>query len=224
MKASTHSPRNYVEFRPDLKAGAGYFIQAERLHPTQFAIGWREVVAKKAVIDGKSKEGLIAYFKEKNVPVVIGPGGVPYMTDGHHTTRALIESKQAAKIVYGYILADWSGMEEAAFWTAMQEKNYAFLYDENGRGPMSPAALPVTLKQMRSDPYRGLAWAVMAAGGFKERKDVFYQEFFWAEYFRDKIRWDDGDDTAFAGAVRDALVLTRRPGASALPGYKGPEK
>jgi hypothetical protein len=49
---------------------------------------------------------------------------------------------------------------------------------------------------------------------------VLFQEFRWAEYFRDKVRWDDADDGAFAKAVTAACILARDPAAAALPGYR----
>lgn len=210
----------YEPFRPDLPAGAAYAVDARQLHPTQMALGWREVAFKQKMFDAKTAAEVTAYLKDKDVPVVIGPGGVPYMTDGHHTLRALIESKVPDKTAYGHILANWSGLDSAVFWPRMQAKNYTYLKDAEGRGPQPPSALPASLLAMQLDAYRGLAWGVMKAGGFDEKKGVFFQEFLWADYFRGKIRWDDRDDAAFAQAVKDAGVIAQAPAAAPLPGYK----
>ncbi len=210
----------YVPFRADLPAGAAYMLDARQLHPTQFALGWREVVAKKKLIEGKTPAELVAYLKDKDVPVIIGPGGVPYMTDGHHTLRSLIESSAPDKTAYGHILANWSALAPEEFWARMVANNYAYLKDAAGRGPQPPSALPADLRGMQSDPWRGLAWGVMKAGGFDEKKKVFFQEFRWADYFRDKVSWDEADDVAFARAVREACVLAGRPDCADLPGYR----
>jgi len=210
----THAP-----FRPDLPAGAAYALDARRLHPTQFAHGWREVVHKQAKMDAMTPEKLKAYLIDKDVPVVIGPGGVPYLTDGHHTLRSLIESAAADKTAYGHILANWSDLPPDEFWRRMQANNYTYLKDAAGR-PQPPAALPDSLLTMQRDPWRGLAWGVMEAHGFHERKDVFFQEFRWADYFRDKIKWDDADDDAFSDAVKIAAGLAQSPAAASLPGYR----
>jgi len=212
--AETHPP-----FRPDLPAGAAYALDARKLHPTQFSHGWREVVYKAAKIDAMSPAEVTAYLKKKDVPVVIGPGGVPYMTDGHHTLRSLIESKAPDKTAYGHILANWSDLDAATFWTRMEANNYAYLKDATGRS-LPPDALPWSLMVMQRDAWRGLAWAVMEANGFKEMKGVFFQEFRWADYFRDKVRWDDGDDEAFEEAVKTACILAQAPAAAQLPGYR----
>jgi 3-phytase len=207
----------YTAFRPGLAAGAAYQIDARALHPTQFALGWREVVFKRDKIDLKTPPALVAYLKDKNVPVVIGPGGVPYMTDGHHTIRALLESKSPDKTVYGHILANWSALPAGEFWTRMEASNYAYLRDASGQ-PRPASQLPASLLEMQRDPYRGLAWAVMDAGGFAERKDVFFQEFRWAEFFRDKVSWDDADEESFDHALNVARALARTPAAQSLPG------
>jgi 3-phytase len=124
------------------------------------------------------------------------------------------------KTAYGHILVNWSGLAPSVFWEQMQAKNYTYLKDAEGRGPQSPATLPETLLGMQSDPWRGLAWGVMKAGGFEEKKGVFFQEFRWADYFRAKVRWDDSDDEAFAEAVKAACVLAQSPAAAQLPGYR----
>ncbi|HLP25853.1 MAG TPA: ParB/Srx family N-terminal domain-containing protein [Acidobacteriota bacterium] len=110
-------------FRADMAAGDAYAIDARRLHPTQFALGWREVVAKRKKIDAKDVVALDAYLRDKDVPVVIGPGGVPFMTDGHHTIRALLESKHADKTVYGHVFANWSALAPDEFWARMRASN-----------------------------------------------------------------------------------------------------
>lgn len=216
------SAADYAAFSPDLPAGSRYAIDARKLHPTQFSLGLREVVAKTGVINRKTSDQLAAYLKEKDVPVVVGPGGTPYMTDGHHTIRALLESQHAQKTVYGHILANWAHLPPAEFWAAMQARNFTYLQDRQGRGPLAPETLPASLLEMQSDIYRGLAWAVMNAGGFAERKDVFFQEFFWADFFRVRVSWNDADDADFARAVSAAAALARTAEAAALPGYLPP--
>lgn len=212
----------YVPFRADLPAGAAYRLDATKLHPTQFSVGLREVVYKKAAIDKMAPADLAAYLQDKDVPVVIGPGGVPYMIDGHHTISALLYSAQPDKTVYGHILANWADQSPEAFWARMQAQHYTYLKDASG-ALASPDKLPASLRGMQHDVYRGLAWAVMKAGGFDEIKPpkIFFQEFHWADFFRSRLRWNDGDDRDFARALAEAVVLAKSPEAKDLPGYKG---
>ena len=214
-----HAAETYAPFRPDLPAGAAYALDAAQLHPTQLCLGWREVVYKKELIEAKTPAALDAYLKDKDVPVVIGPGGVPYLTDGHHTMRAFLESKVADKTAYGHILANWSTLAPAVFWEKMAANNYSYLKDARGE-PQPPSALPASLRGLQLDPYRGLVWAVMKAGGFHEEKKTYFQEFRWADYFRTRVQWDDADDEAFSDAVKAAMVLAQAPAAATLPGYR----
>jgi 3-phytase len=209
----------YVAFRADLPAGAAYTLGARALHPTQFALGWREVVAKRDQLNAMTPEALTAYLQAKDVPVVIGPGGVPFLSDGHHTLRALLESTAADAPVYGHILANWSTLTPAEFWSRMEASNYAYLRDADGQ-PRPAADLPTDLLKMQRDPYRGLAWAVMEAGGFAERRGVFFQEFRWAEFFRSRVNWDEASDEDFDRALNEARALARTPAAQALPGAR----
>ncbi len=212
-------PSAHVEFRPDLPAGTACRLDAERLHPTQFALGWREVAHKQRRFGALPAEAVRAQLIEKDVPVVIGPGGVPYLLDGHHTLRALLESTAAEKTAYGRIRANWSDLAPDEFWARMRANGYVNLTAPDGGGPLPPAQLPASLRAMARDPYRGLAWAVMHRTGFAERKDVLYLEFLWADFFRRHLAWDDNDDDAFDDAATAAMVLARSPAAAHLPGY-----
>ncbi len=211
---------DYAPLSADMAAGTRYLVSAEVLHPTQFSLGFREVRHKQAKFDRMTPTKAVVELKEKNVPVVIGPGGVFYMTDGHHTIRALLESQQAAKHVYGTVIANWRDLPVDEFWRRMVASNYANLQDAAGH--QRPAVeLPATLRAMASDVYRGLAWAVMKRDGFAERKDVYFQEFRWADFFRPRVRWDDANDAEFARAVEEAVRLAQSPEAAGLPGYVG---
>ncbi|MBX3737092.1 MAG: phytase [Candidatus Didemnitutus sp.] len=209
----------YVPFRADLTAGAACTIDARALHPTQAALGWREVLFKRAKLDAKDAAALAAYLQDKDVPIVIGPGGVPFMADGHHTIRALLESQHADKTVYAHVFANWSALAPAAFWARMQASNYTYLKDAAGR-PVAPDKLPATLLEMQRDPWRGLAWALMDAGAFTELKGVFFQEFLWADFLRERVQWNDADEVDFQRALAEARRLAATPAAAALPGWK----
>lgn len=216
--AADSSSETYAPFRADLPAGAAYRIDARRLHPTQFCVGLREVAAKAETADDKKPAKLAAYLKKKDVPVVIGPGGVPYMTDGHHTLNGLLRSAHADKTAYGHILANWSDLAPGVFWARMVERRYVYLKDAEGR-PRTTDELPAGLLAMTDDPWRSLAWSVQKADGYAETPGVYFQEFLWTDFFRSRIKWDDRDDDAYARAVEQACELARTPAAKDLPGY-----
>lgn len=219
LVAALRAADTYVPFRADLPAGTACTIDARQLHPTQFALGWREVLFKRAKIDVKAPASLVTYLKEKDVPIIVGPGGVPFMADGHHTIRALLESHHTDKTVFGHIFANWSALTPAEFWARMQASRYAYLKDADGRAT-APEQLPASLLEMQRDPWRGLAWAMMDAGAFTELKGVFFQEFLWADFLRPRVKWNDADEADFARALAEAKQLAATPAAAALPGYK----
>ena len=170
------------------------------------------------ILNGMSQEQVAANVRTNPPQVIIGPGGVAYLTDAHHTMRAILDSKHADKRVCGVIVQNWSDLSEDAFWARMQATHNVYLRDGQDQR-ITPAQLPASLRDSQSDPYRGLTWMVGSRGGFTARSDVFFQEFYWGEYFRKHIRWNDADDAEFEDAVQRALKLAHEPDASKLPGY-----
>lgn len=207
-----------LPYAPDMRAGDHFMIDAERLHPTQPSLSFREVDWRTGILNGMSQEQVAANVRTNPPQVIIGPGGVAYLTDAHHTMRGILDSKHADKRVCGVIVQNWSDLSEDAFWARMQATHNVYLRDAQDH-LITPAQLPASLRDSRSDPYRGLTWMVGYRGGFTARSDVFFQEFYWGEYFRKHIQWNDADDAEFEDAVQRALKLAHEPEASELPGY-----
>ena len=207
-----------LPYAPDMRAGDHFMIDAERLHPTQPSLSFREVDWRTGILNGMSQEQVAANVRTNPPQVIIGPGGVAYLTDAHHTMRGILDSKHADKRVCGVIVQNWSDLSEDAFWARMQATHNVYLRDGQDQR-ITPAQLPASLRDSQSDPYRGLTWMVGYRGGFTARSDVFFQEFYWGEYFRKHIRWNDADDAEFEDAVQRALKLAHEPDASELPGY-----
>jgi hypothetical protein len=176
-------------------------------------VDWRT-----GLLNGMSQDQVLEFVRTNPPQVIIGPGGVAYLTDAHHTVRAILDSKHADKRVCGVIVQNWSDLSEDAFWARMQATHNVYLRDGQDQR-ITPAQLPASLRDSQSDPYRGLTWMVGSRGGFTARSDVFFQEFYWGEYFRKHIRWNDADDAEFEDAVQRALKLAHEPEASKLPGY-----
>src|ERR1039457_5874502 len=84
---------DYVPFRPDLPVGTKCLIDPEVLHPTQAAVGMREVELRTAKMRGWSAKKRERFMQEKTAPIVIGPGNEVYLLDHHHLARLLLESK-----------------------------------------------------------------------------------------------------------------------------------
>jgi hypothetical protein len=79
--------------------------------------------------------------------------------------------------------------------------------------------LPATVKDLKRDPHRDLAWSVREAGGFL-KTSAPYSEFRWAPFFRDRIpRTSVQRD--FEYADDRGMMLARSNAAARLPGFIG---
>jgi hypothetical protein len=209
---------DYPPFAPNMRKGELFVIRAQALHPTQQMVGFREVKSKSEALNRMSEEKLNAELQDDNMVMIIGPGGIPYLADGHHEVRSLLNSNQTNKNIYGIVVENWSDMAPADFWKKMVDQGYAYLFDSE-HNAIDPASLPASVSGCVDDPYRDLAAAVRLAGGYAKDVKVFYQEFIWAEYFRPLVKWDNSNDADYARAVREAAQLAHSSAAAKLPGY-----
>lgn len=265
--------RVYTGYRTDLAGGTYTYVDADPaastpVRATQRCLGYREVDYKSIVpgtlfftqVTPSTNDGVLTYdysayaaktntigfWVDKDVPMVIGPDGLCYITDGHHTTagllapispvRQLVPNKN--RVILGHIVANFydpvAGPQPVtdAWWTAREAENNALLYGPDGDQltlpgepnysnlqPILPSVLsmpttPSTLTTngaiaMTPSPYRSLTWALAdgviqsasdSAGkkivGYKKSApgssvDINFVEFFWADYMRHRIVWDD---------------------------------
>jgi hypothetical protein len=105
-----------------------YTVPVDSLAPTQMNEGFTEV-DKKATgfnILQPSQQETVASLLGDVEPVVIGPGGKLYLTDGHHTFTALEDSAYGSSNlpVYVNIIANYSGDTPAQFWAQMQASDF----------------------------------------------------------------------------------------------------
>jgi len=205
-----------VPYDPALPAGTLCSVEIAKVRPTQFAVGKWEVDRRAEHIARLKPQKLQAYLEEHRASIVIGPQGVPYLTDGHHLCGALLKSK-VRSTVDAKVAANLSHLTPEAFWTVMKGKGWAYLYDENGRGPLEPDRLPKTVADLADDPYRSLAWAVRERGGWEKSLSSF-AEFQWAIFFRSRIKIENRPG-GFEKAVEEALKISHTPEAKDLPGY-----
>jgi hypothetical protein len=208
--------RDAPPFNPSLPAGARCEVAVEKLHPTQFAVGYWEVQQRAAHIASKGPKKLRAYLEEHLALVVVGPGGVPYLVDGHHLAAAMLKSRRGESI-QARIEANWRDLPADAFWKKMREHNWVYPYDNQGKGPLDVAKLPQKVAELADDPYRSLAWAVRDQGGFTKTMASF-AEFQWANFYRRRVTIGQGPGD-FQRAVEAALKISHSPEAKELPGY-----
>jgi len=185
--------------------------------------------------------------KKKNLsPAVLSPSGKIHITDVHHFSRSVLESKfpDNLKDIYVEITEDYSNLgSKAEFWCKMISKNTVWLYDEKGNQPINPMFIP-PIGDLVNDPYRTLAWQARRGGGYGKADGVNYQEFMWANFFREHIpfnssknaaepvswTWcqaspysyyecDQNENQELVRILPFALILARSDAAKYLPGW-----
>ena len=210
---------NYVPFAATLSSNSFCTVDISILHPTQCAVGAKEVEMRAEKVRTLTTKGLENYLRKHVAPIVIGPKGVPYLLDHQHLARVLQRSG-ASKVLYAEVKENWSDLSVQEFWTRMKAHEWVYLHDETGKGPVDPANLPQTIEAMRDDPYRSVAWLVRKDGGYLDTSAPF-ADFQWADFFRARIHL--GNDTnVLDAAAQEGMKLARSPEAKALPGYIAP--
>lgn len=98
---------------------------------------------------------------------VIGPGGQPYLTDGHHTLTSFWEAPGAGPdtAVRLRITANLKDAAPEAFWAEMQSQGWTWLKDADGK-TITPDQLPASLglESFANDQYRGALFFVRDVG------------------------------------------------------------
>ncbi|MBS1907540.1 MAG: chromosome partitioning protein ParB [Actinobacteria bacterium] len=116
--------------------------------------------------------------------VVIGPNGVLYLTDGHHTLTSFQENSGPDVHVRLRVLGNLSGLSDADFWAAMQANKWTWLRDVNGDA-ITPAQLPanVGLASFQDDRFRSILYFARDIG-YASDGAVPFQEFYWGTWLR----------------------------------------
>lgn len=137
-----------------------YAVPVESLLPTQINEGPAEVGKKTAGFDLLAPSQLQSNLLTDVEPVVIGPGGQLYLTDGHHTFTALEDSIYGSSdpTVYVNVIANYSNLTMTQFFATMQAQNLLFPVNNGVFEPVNDATgapLPSNLTSLPTDLYRG---------------------------------------------------------------------
>jgi len=143
-----------------------FAVSVDSLRPTQQNEGLTEVGKKAAGFDLLTPGQLQANLLTDIEPVVIGPGGQLFLTDGHHTFTALQDSIYGPSnpTVFVNVIANFSNLTTAQFFQMMQQQN--LLLPLNDGVPQTVnfatgAPIPTSLTGLTSDPYRGLEFSIL---------------------------------------------------------------
>ncbi|HEX4198110.1 MAG TPA: ParB-like protein [Caulobacteraceae bacterium] len=186
-----------------------YEVPVDSLQPTQLNEGFAEVGKKAAGFDLETPAQLQTDLLTDIEPVVIGPGGKLYLTDGHHTFTALEDSIYGASnpTVYVNVVANYSNLTTAQFFAMMQSQNLLLPLNDGAAVPVNDATgapFLITLQGLTSDPYRGLEYSILKNKSSKlfpnannitgavgaaipglDKMNGFYEDFFEADAYRD---------------------------------------
>jgi hypothetical protein len=121
-------------FQPYNAANAGsiqpgpfslFTVPVGPLLPTQINEGFTEVDKKATGFDILLPSALSSNLITDIEPVVIGPGGALYLTDGHHTFTALLDSAYGPSdpTVYVNVIANLSNLTTSQFFAQMEAMN-----------------------------------------------------------------------------------------------------
>ncbi|KAL0241035.1 hypothetical protein GEMRC1_006271 [Eukaryota sp. GEM-RC1] len=114
-------------------------------------------------------------------------------------------------------IIDELDVERSHFWKEMQDRRYVYpLY--HGKD-LDPAMLPHNISELKSDPFRSVAFIVRELGGFVSNGE-YYQEFAWANFFRKHLRnFKYFSPEKHLDVIRDAFKLLDHEDAKDLPGF-----
>lgn len=186
------------------------------LRPTQLTHGLREIHRKTQFYQSLSERDLEMAIAEKPVPVVLGPGGLPFAIDHHHVATAL--RRAGRKSMPAVLVADFSSLSYPEFWLSMDNRRWTYPYDAAGQR-RSFSDMPDHIWELADDEYRSLAASVRDAGGY-EKTTVPLEEFRWADLFRAYLPRPETEEE-FASVEKQALKLAKSKLAAGLPGYVG---
>ncbi|WP_128818111.1 ParB/Srx family N-terminal domain-containing protein [Streptomyces sp. S063] len=118
---------------------------------------------------------------------VIGPGGKPYLTDGHHTLTSFLEGPDGSPRmrIRLRVTDNFSALSPAAFWQRMTAEKKVWLRDENNR-PLGVEQLPdrLGITHFRDDPYRSLVYFTRNIGYEVPDGATEFLEFSWGAWLR----------------------------------------
>lgn len=160
----TYNPANASTITPGITAL--FAVPVNSLLPTQLNEGLTEVAKKATGFDLLSSSQLQANLLTAIEPVVIGPGGKLYVTDGHHTFTALLDSVYGPSnpTVYVNVIANYSNLTLAQFYAQLQATNELLPLNDGVPETVNDATgapLPTSLTGLTSDPYRGLEYSIL---------------------------------------------------------------
>ncbi|MGJ7612237.1 MULTISPECIES: ParB/Srx family N-terminal domain-containing protein [unclassified Variovorax] len=120
---------------------------------------------------------------------VVGPRGVLYLTDGHHTLTSFWEAPNGggAEVKVPVVMkGNFMDQNNATFWRGMRASKTVWLKLPDGRA-ITPPDLPQQLglsNGLQDDPYRALLYFTRDIGYAQPANSTEFLEFYWSEWLR----------------------------------------
>ncbi|MGJ7529313.1 ParB/Srx family N-terminal domain-containing protein [Variovorax sp. GB1P17] len=120
---------------------------------------------------------------------VVGPRGVLYLTDGHHTLTSFWEAPNGggADVKVPVVMkGNFMSQNNATFWRGMRANKTVWLKLPDGRA-ITPADLPAQLglsNGLQDDPYRALLYFTRDLGYKQPANSTEFLEFYWSEWLQ----------------------------------------
>jgi len=192
-------------------------VPITELRPTQITVGMREVHAKQKSWQQQGKKKRAEFLGRHMIPVIRGPRDRLYVIDHHHLSLAL--HNEGVENVLVTAVADLRKLDDAAFWTYLDNRSWVHPYDASGRR-CDYDEIPNKISGLKDDPFRSIAGELRRLGGFAKDTTPF-SEFLWADFMRRRIRRSLAKDD-FEKALERAMELAKSEEADYLPGWCGP--
>ncbi|QNK65252.1 ParB/Srx family N-terminal domain-containing protein [Variovorax sp. PAMC26660] len=169
---------------------------------------------------------------------VVGPRGVLYLTDGHHTLTSFWDAPDGggAEVKIPVVMkGNFMTQNNATFWRGMRKNKTVWLRLPDGRA-ITPAELPQQLglsNGLQDDPYRALLYFTRDLGytpptnSTDPTKSTEFLEFYWSEWLQASPQnltlsaYKLTDATSYMQAIGTASALMNRVDPATLIGSSG---
>jgi hypothetical protein len=158
-------------------------VKLAELRPTQRAVGYEEVRAKRSKWRALSAEGKLDFLASHPFPAVYGPNAQYFVVDGHHMALALLQ--EGLDTVSVRQIEDLSNLGANQFFVTLQKRGLICF----SGAPQTPSELPRALQDLADDPFRSLVARLRRNCGCP-KDHTPYAEFRWADFLRTHLKPD----------------------------------
>lgn len=163
---------------------------------------------------------------------VVGPRGVLYLTDGHHTLTSFYDGPNGGGAEVNVPVAmkgNFIDQNNATFWRGMRARKTVWLKLPDGSA-IGPADLPAQIglsNGLVDDPYRALLYFTRDVGYTPPASATEFLEFYWSEWLKaapqnlQLANYTLTDQASYMKAISDASILMNQTPDTTIIGSSG---